>query len=50
MGLVGVRNEWELKENVAAIEWVLEDEIRQEIDEVFSEEGVSTHVETEQAV
>ena len=35
---------------MAAIEWVLEDEIRLEIDEVFSEEGVSTHVETEQAV
>ncbi len=50
VGLVGVRNDWELKENVAAIDWVLDDEIREEIDEVFSEAGVPTHVETEQAV
>ena len=50
VGLVGVRNEWELKENVAAADWKLTDEIREEIDSIFADEGVPTHVNTEQAV
>ena len=50
VGLVGVRNEWELKENVAAVEWELNDEIREEIDSVFSAEEVPTHVNTDQAI
>lgn len=49
VGLVGVRNEWELKENVAAVEWELSDEIREEIDSIFTDEEVPTHVSTEQA-
>ena len=50
VGLVGVRNEWELNENVAAADWKLTDEIREEIDSIFADEGVPTHVDAEQAV
>ena len=50
VGLVGVRNEWELKENVAAVEWELSSEIREEIDVIFTEENVPTHVTTDQAI
>lgn len=50
VGLVGMRNELELKENIAAINWKLTPEIRQEIDEIFVEENVSTHVNTDQAI
>ncbi len=50
VGLVGVRNEWELKENVAAVEWELSSEIREEIDTIFTEENVPTHVTTDQAI
>ena len=50
VGLVGVRNEWELKENVAAVDWKLNDEIREEILSVFVDEKVPTHVNTDQAI
>ena len=50
VGLVGVRNEWELKENVAAVEWALNTEIREEIDSIFVEENVPTHVNTDQEI
>ena len=50
VGLVGVRNEWELKENVAAVEWELNTEIREEIDSIFVEENVPTHVNTDQEI
>ena len=50
VGLVGVRNERELKENVAAVDWKLSDATRKEIDAVFTEEGVTTHVDTDQAI
>ena len=50
VGLVGVRNEWELKENVAAVEWKLSTEIREEIDTIFVEEKVPTHINTDQAL
>tara|TARA_B100000401_G_scaffold306454_1_gene210882 strand:+ start:2181 stop:3167 length:987 start_codon:yes stop_codon:yes gene_type:complete len=50
VGLVGVRNEKELKENVAAVDWQINSEIRSEIDQVFEEEGVPTHINTDQAV
>ena len=49
VGLVGVRNERELKENVAAVDWKLSEATRKEIDAVFAEEGVTTHVDTDQA-
>ena len=50
VGLVGVRNERELKENVAAVDWKLSEATRKEIDAVFAEEGVTTHVDTDQAI
>ena len=50
VGLVGMRNERELKENVAAAGWELDSESRGEIDAIFADEGVPTHVDTEQAV
>lgn len=50
VGLVGVRNERELKENVAAVEWELNPGIREEIDEIFGQENVPTHVHTNQAI
>jgi len=50
VGLVGVRNERELKENVAAVDWKLNEATRKEIDAVFAEEGVTTHVDTDQAI
>ena len=49
VGLVGMRNEHELKENVAAADWRLTEVDRAEIDRIFAEEGVSTYVDAEQA-
>ena len=46
--LVGMRNEQELKENVAAADWKLTAEIRAEIDRIFEEEGVSTNIDEPQ--
>ena len=39
VGLVGVRNEWELKENVAAADWKLSADVREEVDAIFAEES-----------
>jgi myo-inositol catabolism protein IolS len=50
VALVGMRNEQELKENVAATDWRLTSADRAEIDRIFVEEGVPTYVEAEQAV
>jgi len=50
VALVGMRNERELQENVAAADWRLTDEIRDEIDKIFEEENVPTYVGTEQAI
>ena len=49
VGLVGMRNERELKENVTATEWKLDADVREEIDAIFEEEDVPTHVNTPQA-
>jgi len=49
VALVGMRNEKELQENVAATEWRLSDEDRAEIDRIFEEEGVPTYVNAPQA-
>ncbi len=49
VALVGMRNEKELQENVAATEWRLTDEDREEIDRIFEEEGVPTYVDAQQA-
>ncbi len=48
--LVGVRNDRELAENIAAADWRLDDVMRAEIDLIFEEEGVPTYVDAEQAV
>jgi len=45
VGLVGMRNETELDENVAAAEWRLSDELRAAIDQVFVDEDVPTYVD-----
>jgi aryl-alcohol dehydrogenase-like predicted oxidoreductase len=50
VALVGMRNEKELKENVAAGNWKLTPDDRAEIDRIFAEEGVPTYVDAEQAV
>lgn len=48
VGLVGMRNEAELDENVAAVEWDLSDELRAAIDRVFDEERVHTFTDAPQ--
>ena len=50
VALVGMRNENELRENVAAADWRLSDDDRAAIDRVFEDEGVPTHVDTPQAI
>ncbi len=50
VALVGMRNEHELQENVAAADWRLTDEIRAEIDSIFEDEGVPTYFDGEQVV
>ena len=49
VGLVGMRNERELTENVAAADWRLSDADRRAIDAIFIEEGVPTYVDAPQA-
>ncbi len=49
VALVGMRNEWELKENLAATEWRLSDADRAEIDRIFEQEGMPTYIDAEQA-
>jgi aryl-alcohol dehydrogenase-like predicted oxidoreductase len=48
--LVGMRNEQELRENVAATGWKLTDADKAEIDRIFAEEGAPTYVDAAQAV
>ncbi|MCY3833033.1 MAG: aldo/keto reductase [Chloroflexi bacterium] len=48
VGLVGMRNERELEENIAAIDWRLSEADRADIDQVFAEVGVPTHADAEQ--
>ncbi len=43
VALVGMRNDRELKENVAAADWRLSDDDRNEIDRIFKEESVPTY-------
>ena len=50
VGLVGIRRTEELKENVAAVEWRLSPDERQEIDTILAEEDVPTHAETTQII
>ena len=48
--LVGMRNERELEENVAATDWKLDEEIRNGINEIFEEIGVPTYQNAPQAI
>jgi len=48
VALVGMRNEKEMKENVAAAEWRLTPEDRAEIDRIFTEESVPTYIDEPQ--
>ena len=48
--LVGMRNEQELEENVAATDWKLTDEIRNGINQIFADVGVETYQNTPQAL
>ena len=50
VGLVGMRNERELQENVAAVDWRITAADREEIDRVFSEEGVPTYLDAPQMI
>jgi aryl-alcohol dehydrogenase-like predicted oxidoreductase len=50
VALVGMRNVRELEENVAAVDWKLTPETRDQIDRIFIEEGVPTCIDAEQAV
>ncbi len=50
VALVGMRNERELEENVAAADWQLTDSDRAEIDKIFEEEGVPTYIDEPQLV
>ena len=48
--LVGMRNEQELEENVAATDWKLTDEIRNGVNQIFAEVGVETFQNTPQVI
>ena len=50
VALVGMRNDKELKENVAAADWRLSEPDRAEIDQIFKEVGVPTYVDADQAL
>lgn len=48
VGLVGMRNERELEENIAAVDWRLTAADRMAIDRIFVEEGVPTYADARQ--
>ena len=48
VGLVGMRNEHELEENIAAVDWRLSDADRAAIDRIFAEEDVPTYANAPQ--
>ena len=48
VALVGMRNERELRENVAAADWRLSEDDRAEIDRIFADEDVPTHANSPQ--
>ena len=48
VGLVGMRNERELEENIAAVDWRLSAADREAIDRIFADEGVPTYAEGRQ--
>ncbi len=50
VALIGMRNEKELRENVAAADWRLSAEDYAAIDRIFAEEGVPTYLDAEQFI
>ncbi len=50
VALVGMRDEWELKENVAAADWRLSATDCAAIDRIFAEEEVPTYIDVEQFI
>jgi len=50
VALVGMRNDRELEENVAAADWRLSESDRAEIDRIFEEEGLSRNIDVPQAL
>ncbi|OGO05502.1 MAG: hypothetical protein A2Y73_05930 [Chloroflexi bacterium RBG_13_56_8] len=50
VALVGMRTRKELEEDIAALDWKLTAEDKAEIDRIFEEEGVPTHVSSQQAL
>ena len=50
VALVGMRNEGELEENVAAADWRLSASDYEAIDAIFAEEGAPTHSDAEQFI
>lgn len=48
VGLVGMRNERELEENIAAVDWRLTEADRADIDRIFAEESVPTYADGRQ--
>ena len=50
VALIGMRNEKELRENVAAADWRLSAEDYAAIDRIFAEEGVPTYIGVEQFI
>lgn len=50
VSLVGARKPSEVEENVKVVDWKIPPEALAEIDRIFKEEGVPTHVESPQAV
>ena len=49
VALVGMRNERELQENIAAADWRLDEADYAAIDKIFEEEGVDTWIDADQA-
>ena len=50
VALVGMRNERELEENVAAADWRLTESDRAEIGRIYEEEGVPTNIDEPQLI
>lgn len=50
VALVGIRNNRELEEDVAAVDWKLTDEDKAKIELIFQEEGVPTYRDHQQAL
>jgi aryl-alcohol dehydrogenase-like predicted oxidoreductase len=50
VALMGVRNEEELNENIAAADWTLTDSDKAVVNTILEEEGVPTYIDEPQAL